>query len=293
MGKTKQIPVFELSEEAKAGLFIQQMDGSISNANHDVTSAHRDNSYLLLVLKVGNCRAIIDFEESVFEGPACCLIHPDQVHGVLEANKLDGWLIAFDPGLLTQSVLSPITQFSLLTFPTHQSDSFALINKLVELLWQTFQFDQKRVDQPLTLRYLLNALLTMLTSLEQATRPISNVRGSRSEEITVDFRQLLKANFSNWKRPAQYAQQLHLSVNHLNDMVKASTGYSVSYWIHYQTMLEAKRQLYHTQQTIKEIAYQLGFEDQHYFSRLFRKVTGQTPMAFRQSFRDLFTKSPR
>lgn len=268
------------------------MEGALGRADHDVTSAHRDNSYLLFVLKEGDFRVIIDFEESVFAGPACCLIHPDQVHGVLAANQAIGWILAFNPGLLTQEVITVIAHVNLLTFPAHPSDSFARIDKLVELLWQTFPSDPTRVDQPLTIRYLLNALLSMLASVEQAARPVSNARSSRSGEITVDFRQLLNAHFSTWKRPAQYAQQLHLSVNHLNDMVKETTGYSVSYWIHHQTMLEARRQLYHTQQTIKEIAYQLGFEDQHYFSRLFRKVTGQTPVAFRQSFRDLFTKNP-
>ena len=292
MSKTKQIPVFDLDARAKAGFFMKPLGSSLNRTNHDIKSAHRDNSYMLCILKEGFCRFMIDFETLVFEGPMCCLIHPDQVHGWLEASTLDGWMIAFDPNLLTQESLPLISQLGCLSISDAQAEPFVLLNRLADLLWQTFQSDGQLVDQPLTLRFLLNAILTMVASLGQAGRPLTNTRVSRGDEITAEFRQLISANFSTWKRPAQYAQQLNVSVNHLNDMVKAKTGYSVSYWIQYQTMLEAKRQLYHTQQTVKEIAYQLGFDDQHYFSRMFHKVTSQTPVAFRQSFRDLFTRSP-
>ncbi len=291
MAKTREIPVFDLHEDAQAGFFMRPMTEKPDTANHDIVNAHRDNSYLLLILKAGYGRVIIDFEEYTFTGPACCLIHPDQVHGVREHSIVEGWMIAFDPGLLIQESLPLISQLLLLSIPDSQTSTLTLVYKQAELLWQIFQSDEKLIDQPLTIRYLLNALLTTLASLDQSNSPTS-INPNRGDEITSAFRQLLKAKFSTWKRPAQYAQHLHLSVNHLNDTVKSKTGYSVSYWIQYQTMLEARRLLYHTQQTIKGIAYQLGFEDQHYFSRLFHKVTGQTPIAFRQSFRDLSTKSP-
>ena len=47
-------------------------------------------------------------------------------------------------------------------------------------------------------------------------------------------------------------------------------------------MIEAQRLLTHTSQSIKEIGFQLGFEDPSYFVRFFRKHTGQTPVAFRE-----------
>jgi AraC-like DNA-binding protein len=49
-------------------------------------------------------------------------------------------------------------------------------------------------------------------------------------------------------------------------------------------MLEAKRLLYHSQSSIKEIAYELGYEDHTYFSRLFKKTVGRTPGAFRGQY---------
>ena len=62
------------------------------------------------------------------------------------------------------------------------------------------------------------------------------------------------------------------------------TGFPISYWIHQQVVLEAKRLLYYTNMDVKEIAFSLGYEDPTYFSRLFSKVTGISPGAFRQKF---------
>jgi AraC-like DNA-binding protein len=51
-------------------------------------------------------------------------------------------------------------------------------------------------------------------------------------------------------------------------------------------VLEAKRLLYYTDMDVKEIAFSLGYEDHTYFSRLFSKVAGIPPGAFRRKFRE-------
>ncbi|QMW00996.1 helix-turn-helix domain-containing protein [Spirosoma foliorum] len=293
MAKKQTIPVFNQHKEAKAGFFIKSMRESIDNVEHDVVNAHRDETYMLFVLKSGFCRELIDFEEHTFSGPSFCMIHPEQVHGLLEHRDMDGWVISFDSGLLTQetSHLTRLINFS--NSSEQKAGALNMIYELTDLIWRQFRSDGNTTHQLLTFRYLLNALITAIVDLNQPNNTLPESVESRSDEITGAFRQLLNTNFVHWKRPAQYAQALHLSVNHLNDTVQGKTGFTVSYWIQHQTMLEARRLLYHTQQTVKEVAHQLGFDDQHYFSRSFRKVTGQTPISFRQSFRDLSTKSPR
>ena len=91
-------------------------------------------------------------------------------------------------------------------------------------------------------------------------------------------------NVRTLKSPIQYAKALNYSLSHLNESVKITTGFPISYWIHQQVVLEAKRLLYYTNMDVKEIAFSLGYEDPTYFSRLFSKVTGMSPGAFRQKF---------
>lgn len=95
------------------------------------------------------------------------------------------------------------------------------------------------------------------------------------------FRALLVNHYLTLRTPSAYAAALHISAAYLSETVSAQSGFTVHHWIHEQLMLEARRRLYHTDETIKEIAHGLGYEDHAYFSRLFRKKTGLTPQQFR------------
>jgi AraC-like DNA-binding protein len=109
---------------------------------------------------------------------------------------------------------------------------------------------------------------------------------SRQALIAAEFRNLLVKNIKTMKSPSQYAEKLNYSLSHLNESVKSITGFPVSYWIHQQIALEAKRLLYYTDIDVKEIAFSLGYEDHTYFSRLFAKIVGIPPTAFRQKFHE-------
>ena len=77
------------------------------------------------------------------------------------------------------------------------------------------------------------------------------------------------------------AFQLHISANYLSDYLKATTGKSAIEHIHGKIIENAKSELLASEKSIGEIAFQLGFEYPHYFSRLFKKKTGLTPTEFR------------
>lgn len=94
---------------------------------------------------------------------------------------------------------------------------------------------------------------------------------TRSLFIAHQFQALLLDNVRTLKSPIQYAKALNYSLSHLNESVKITTGFPISYWIHQQVVLEAKRLLYYTNMDVKEIAFSLGYEDPTYFSRLFPK----------------------
>jgi AraC-like DNA-binding protein len=109
---------------------------------------------------------------------------------------------------------------------------------------------------------------------------------SRSASIAHRFKGALSDNFKTVKSPAKYAEMLSYSLSHLNESVKNATGFPVSYWIHQQVILEAKRLLYYTDLDIKEIAFKLGYDDHTYFSRLFSKMVRMSPSTFRHKFHE-------
>ena len=107
--------------------------------------------------------------------------------------------------------------------------------------------------------------------------------------ITSVFLELLERQFpiENSDRPLQlrtaqdYAKSLSVHVNHLNRSVKDVTGKSTTTHISERIITEAKALLQHTNWTISEIAYALGFEYPTYFNNYFKRMTGTAPSALR------------
>ena len=85
------------------------------------------------------------------------------------------------------------------------------------------------------------------------------------------------------RKPGEYADALSLSVPYLNQVIKASTGFTVSYWIQKMIMNEARVLLSSTLNPVKDIAHELGFPDQAYFSRFFARIQGLSPQQYRLS----------
>jgi AraC family transcriptional regulator, transcriptional activator of pobA len=81
--------------------------------------------------------------------------------------------------------------------------------------------------------------------------------------------------------PADFAQQLHVHVNHLNSTVKKHTGKTTRDLIHERVIAEAKTLLRNTDWNVSEIAYALGFGYPSHFNKYFRQAAGLSPMDFR------------
>ncbi|RAJ30319.1 helix-turn-helix domain-containing protein [Pedobacter cryoconitis] len=125
-----------------------------------------------------------------------------------------------------------------------------------------------------------NTLVTLVVSQYLSLAKTAD-NYSRFEVITKSFKSTLEQDFTKVKSPMAYAKSLNISTPYLNECVKTATGNSVSYHIQQRVILEAKRLLYHSNKSIKEIAGELGYDDYSYFIRLFVKITGMTPLAFR------------
>jgi AraC family transcriptional activator of pobA len=97
-----------------------------------------------------------------------------------------------------------------------------------------------------------------------------------------DFKIALEANFLLMRRPADYAALLQLSPNAFAKRCSRYFGKSPSRLIQERVVLEAKKKLHLSRQSIKEIAYSLNFEDEYYFSRFFKKLTKVSPQTFRE-----------
>jgi len=101
--------------------------------------------------------------------------------------------------------------------------------------------------------------------------------------VVERFNSLLEANFMKERTVSLYATALDIHPNNLNFLIREHTGVSAKQTINNRIITEAKYLLAHSDQNIKGIANQLGFEEAHNFSTFFKKNAGISPLAYKAS----------
>ncbi|HEY0610416.1 MAG TPA: AraC family transcriptional regulator [Chitinophaga sp.] len=277
------IPVHTLEELSPLGLEVRAVSMTTDKPGENL-GAHRDDHYIFILLETGESRIMVDFQVQCLKAPALLYVQPGQVHEYIGSINAGGWFMAADAmwiGELFQPVLHESATLGPLSITPEQLASLTGLLKVLEC-------SRKDTGMPYfkpILHSLVSAFAGMVAGL-YAGQTGACKQALRGSAITVSFRQLLSAQYKTLKSPADYASKLNLSLSYLNETVKANTGFPVSYWIQQETMLEARRLLYYSKISIKEIAYQLGYEDPTYFSRLFKKVVGLSPGEYRKQNRE-------
>jgi len=107
-------------------------------------------------------------------------------------------------------------------------------------------------------------------------------RPSRGQELLARFTRLVGQDFRQQRSVEAYAMQLDISPANLNTLARRFAGHTALGLLHQRLLLEAKRELVYTSMTISQISDLLGFSEPAYFSRFFKRMTGQSPKDFRQ-----------
>lgn len=142
-------------------------------------------------------------------------------------------------------------------------------------------------------RYIKNIMIGLLRSLfyDVYSKFVLTYKGvtapkSRKEIVFQNFYKLLMENFKKERNVEFYADQLFITPKHLSSTVKNVSGHSPSKWISSLVIQETKLQLQTTNRSMQEIANDLNFPNQSFFSKYFRHYTGQTPKEYRTSISD-------
>ena len=278
------IPVNDFGGEYHSGISIERMSLSDFPDMANAYRSERHDRHSFHLLEKGNLNIEIDFKTYNMNAPAIIYMHPDQVHRMvsIENVTVTSWAITNED--LNPTYLKILEELSPAGPITLNEETLLLLSDAVSLCLKLSVRKNDKLFHSMV-KDAFNTLVSITISnyLEQTKQTDSP---SRFQAVANAFRQILETNFPTVKSPAAYAALLNISGPYLNECVKDTTGHSVSYHIQQRIVLEAKRLLYHSGKSVKEIATHLGYDDYPYFSRLFKKITGMSALAFRNKNRD-------
>jgi AraC-like DNA-binding protein len=241
--------------------------------------SERHDRHSFFLLEEGMVTMEIDFQKHEIKSPAIIYMHPNQVHRMLAFENVTVSCLGINNENLNPEYLKLLEDIVPAKPMLLRGETFSLISEAVSLCLKLSERKHEKLYHSI-LKDSCNVLVALIASQYLVQAKSADVV-SRFDVIYTAFRAALEHHFITAKRPADYAQHLNISIPYLNECVKGVTGQSVSYHIQQRIILEAKRLLYHSDKSVKEIAFALGYDDYPYFSRLFTKVTGTTALAFR------------
>lgn len=219
--------------------------------------------------------------EAAVPGDWIYLIPPYRAHQLNKAGK-NGILLSFKRECLEEgdkefsldvfNLFNIQGQYTALHF---DKDSITALDKSYSLLEEEYNRPHNSI---LIQKAMLRVFLLQLIRLKEHRFTAQDVNQKRVYEFMI----LLENNYQQERNIEFYANNLGISTKRLTQILKEKLDKTGMQLIHDRIMLEAKNHIIHSNNTIKEIAYLLGFKDRPYFSRFFKKHSGKTPESFQK-----------
>lgn len=277
----RQIPQGTIDFEAIPDqfLFIELDRETVLQLGHEIKRPHRHLYQEIIWVRQGTAEHLLDGDIVEFPAQTLLIVPKGRIHRFVPSPDCLGCVIRFKEEFLPNPSHLLFSQFSGHTAVPLAGEQAAGIEAYLALLRREYKNDDPYHLN--ALRYLLAAFVARLEELRLLGAMVMPQDFRRTLNVWTRFNVLIEQNFKIRHDVGFYASELGLSPRKLGEVVKLYTGRYVSDVIDERLITEAKRLILFSDITIKEIAFELGFEEHSYFSKVFKKLTGTTPSDFR------------
>lgn len=244
---------------------------------YDFTREHRHDYFEILIFNTGGGSQLIDFIEYPVKDFSSYIVFPRQVHLLKRHEKANGLLIQFrEEAIPSAQVKSLLRQVSFGENPAvifeHDENRMKSFHQQLHSI-NEICLGKSVFAKEIVLHYLQALLFQMIEQL-----PVSLNKQVLGERILLfDFQKKLDDEFASEHVVQHYVSSLGTTEKKLSATTKKHIGLSPLQVIHERLLLEAKRLLLFENASLKEIAFQLGFDSAASFSHFIRNKTGLTP----------------
>jgi AraC-like DNA-binding protein len=248
---------------------------------------HRAGFYHIIWFQDCYVTHLVDFKPIKIKPDSLLFLNKDVVHRFDDKETVKGKVLLFtdsffckvesDTKFLRHSILfNDILEVS----PLEINNQATQFNALLQLMTVEFQTSNDEFQAGILQKLLHNFLL--FAEREKHKLGFTKIKKGADLDYVILFTDLLQDNYKNQKQVNFYAQKIIVTEKRLNQATTKVLGKSPKELIDDRVLLEAKRILAHTNDSIKEIAYHLGFEEPTNFIKYFKKHTSVTPTEFRE-----------
>lgn len=285
----KAFPVYDicsLADNQHHDLLISRFAPYLQK-HHNLALPHKHSFYHLVLFTRGGGKHAIDFKQFEVKPYQVYFMAPGQVHSWSFEGPVDGYIINFSAEFFQSFLLRPdyLDGFAFFTGDVNEQviELEAAVQQDISRLFEQLISESA---QPSRLNMdMIRALMLQLfiTVARQKTEGATLGVPGYNYTLLQSFRKLVDKHFATLRLPKDYAVLLYITPNHLNALCNDILGTSAGELIRDRVVLEAKRLLINHDMNINEIAGKLNFTDNSYFTKFFKKYTGQTPEDFRKT----------
>lgn len=285
-----RIPSLELRHNGeKVSFAFRTMEEIHAHMGEIKDVPHRHDYYTILWASNACGDHFIDYKQHLIRPNTIFFVNPGQVHQVITFGNPEGYVIMFTREYLNQNMISEDFLTNLGLFSESADTPPLIINdesdqnlrSIVQNIESAFRRKESFWQEQLS--SYLKLLLIECNKLAPQMNNDNPQRFQASRNILKNFKSTIEVKFKEWHKVSYYAEELNISPDYLNSVVKTSIGKTAKEFIQNRLVLEAKRLGVHTQLSTKEIAFDLGFEDPSHFSKFFKNCEGSSFSEFRKS----------
>ncbi len=265
-----------------------------------IRKEHAHDFYSVILFTGGSGSLVINNDTYPIQTKTISIIGPNQMHSFEGLEDAEGIIFFFCQDFYVEE-FSIIRLLNLYSYTSQtgteicnpcislSDKEYSSITSLFDSIQEEYECLKPSNHSEIIIRSHLNILLLKLTGLYEA---ISG-KSKNSDSILIhSLSQLIDSYFIKEQHLGFYTSTFNISESQLNDICNRHFNCGLKKILQNRLMQEARKLLLSSEMSVSEIAYKLNFEDNSYFSKVFKNKTGLTPRRFRDIHKRLLPQKP-
>ena len=289
----KTIPILNIQQFEEIhpleDFYSNDLTSHLNKNKNLVYKPHKHNFYLCIIFTVGSGIHEIDFNSYKVKPGSVFFLKPGQTHSWKFDSKPEGYIFFHTQDFYELNFSNCLLNQFPFYFSQKNTPSLVLTKSQTSILYQKFkelnnEYYQKRSYKRIKIASIINTIYIDLARCYIDSKPKEVKSSLRYIETLRSLEKEIEHSYLSEKSAQFYADKLNISSKHLNRVVKTTLDKTTTELISERVLLEAKRLIVHSDNSLTAISEILGFEDYAYFSKVFKAKTKTTPIGFKKKY---------